>query len=88
MVKVAEMGDTAASEANGTDRIQRWAAFLSKFSAIVPGELNFVADYASRHVALRARTRWLRAVRCRPTRGRPRRRSTTAKQPARARTSP
>jgi hypothetical protein len=56
MVKVAEMGDTAASEANHVraGRIQRWAAFLSKFNAIVvhiPGELNFVADYASRHVA-------------------------------------
>jgi hypothetical protein len=56
MVKVAEMGDTAASEPNHVraGRIQRWAAFLDKFNAIVvhvPGELNLVADYASRHVA-------------------------------------
>jgi hypothetical protein len=59
MVKVAKLGDTAASEANHVragriQLLQRWAAFLSKLSAIVvhvPGELNLFADYASRHVA-------------------------------------
>jgi hypothetical protein len=56
MVKVAKLGDAAAAEANDVraGRIQRWAAFLSKYNAIVvhcPGELNFAADYISRHVA-------------------------------------
>ncbi len=56
VVKVAKMGDAAAAEANHAraGRIQRWAAFPIKFNAIVvhcPGELNFAADYISRHVA-------------------------------------
>jgi hypothetical protein len=56
MVKIAKLGDAAAAKANHVraGRIQRWAAFLSKFNAIVvqcPGELNFAADYISRHVA-------------------------------------
>ena len=58
MVKVAQLSDAAAAAAEANHvragRIQRWAAFLPKFNAIVvhcPGKLNFAADCISRHVA-------------------------------------
>ncbi len=78
MVKVAEMGDTAASEANHVraGRIQRWAAFLSKFNAIVvhvPGDIILLTPLtdqrvATKHTPLRAVWPWRRVKKADPAR--------------------